>query len=237
MSDEWDADDFEPPSFNAKGVVSDKWEGEDEDQDVKDNWEDSEEEKERNKSEGTEGSAYQRPKKKSLADRIAEKEAKRVQQLEEEKARNREPTAEEKLNEKIRLRKVQEAADLKNAQEIFGVKNAKSIESMYPETEEEFKLFKDALKTKITEFEASRMYPGFIENLFQELAIGLQPEDLKKVGTALTGIYHEKEKQRKEAERKKKKKQKAIVKVERKGDLDLIGGVGEYDYDDGEDFM
>lgn len=30
-----DADDFEPPSFNPKGVVSDKWEGEDEDQDVK----------------------------------------------------------------------------------------------------------------------------------------------------------------------------------------------------------
>ncbi|XP_067665125.1 eukaryotic translation initiation factor 3 subunit J-like [Haliotis asinina] len=237
MSDDWDAEDFEPPSFNTKSVVSDKWEGEDEEEDVKDSWEDSEEEKEKKENANT-GSAYQRPKKKPLAERIAEKEAKRVQQLQEEKERNREPTAEEILNEKIRLRKIQEASDLKHAQEIFGVtRNVKTIESMYPETEEEFKQFKDALKTKITEFEASKMYPAFIENLFQELAIGLQPEDLKKVGTALTGIYHEKEKQRKEAEKKKKKKQKAIVKVERKGDLDLIGGVGEYDYDDGEDFM
>ena len=50
MSDAWDADDYEPPAASGGVSVkpSDKWEGEDEDDDVKDAWDaDSDEEDEK----------------------------------------------------------------------------------------------------------------------------------------------------------------------------------------------
>ncbi|KAK5915417.1 hypothetical protein OYC64_015670 [Pagothenia borchgrevinki] len=44
---DWDAETFEPEEPNKKAAVVDKWEGEDDEDDVKDNWDDDEEEKEK----------------------------------------------------------------------------------------------------------------------------------------------------------------------------------------------
>ena len=79
MSDaDWDADDFEPvvkPAGPPK-AFQDKWEGEDEDDDVKAAWDASSEEEDNSKG-SEEGKAVQRKKKKKLHEILAEKEAAR----------------------------------------------------------------------------------------------------------------------------------------------------------------
>lgn len=187
----------------------------------------------------SESQAYQRPKKKPLADRIAEKEAQKKKE-EEEKARLKEEkkdlTAEEKLAEKIRLKKIQEQGDLSLAKGLFGVSES-SIDKMIPTTEEEFRQFGEALKSKITFFEESKFYSAFAEKLISDLALGLSVDDVKKLGTSINTLYHEKERQRKEQDKKKKKKSKATIRVDKPDDFDLIGDAsGNYGYDD-DDFI
>nr|XP_053656902.1 eukaryotic translation initiation factor 3 subunit J-A-like [Cherax quadricarinatus] len=73
MSDvEWDADDFEPPKV-APALPTDKWDGEDEEDDIKDNWDDEEEERKEATIDTT--TAQVKKKKKKLSEIIAEKEA------------------------------------------------------------------------------------------------------------------------------------------------------------------
>merc|ERR1712158_174203 len=79
MSDaEWDADDYEPQTSTLDTKPkTDKWEGEDEDDDVKDSWD--KESDDEDTSKGSEDSnsikAVQRKKKKKLHENIAEQEA------------------------------------------------------------------------------------------------------------------------------------------------------------------
>merc|ERR1712170_260850 len=80
MSDaEWDADDFEPPKASAGAATGfkDKWDGEDEDDDVKAAWDASSEEEDSKSSENS-VKAVQVKKKKKLHEIIAEKEAKKA---------------------------------------------------------------------------------------------------------------------------------------------------------------
>jgi len=232
--DDWENEDFEPTVQKAPAAQTDKWEGEDEDDDVKDNWEDEDEEK---TEESTEGKAYQRPKKKPLADRIAEKNAAKLEAEKAKAAQNRVLTAEEKLAEKIRLQKIQEEADLKNAKELFGVSDgaSKGIDSMYPETKEQFDEFSAALKNKITFFESSKLYGEFMEKFINDVSVSLPVDSIKKIGIALNSLYHEKDRLRKEQAKSKKKKQKATIRVDKTDDLGLADGTGAYYNDDVDD--
>lgn len=237
--DDWEKEDYEP-EVPVVAVAGDKWDGEDADDGVKDNWEDSEDENKPESEQGSkEGGAYQRPKKKPLAERIAEKNRQKVEAAAASKAAKKEMSAEDKLAEKIRLQKVQEAADLKNAEELFGVGDSASkgaIDKMLPETKEEFDQLAEALKTKITFFESSKEYGDFVEKLINDLSVTLPVEVIKKIGVTLNTLYHEKERMRKEAAKSKKKKQKAVVRIER-DDLGLADGSGADYFDDGEDFI
>ncbi|BFY97174.1 hypothetical protein BsWGS_00214 [Bradybaena similaris] len=241
MSDDWEQEDFEPTIPGAVVAATDKWEGEDEEEDVKDNWEDEEEEKKQEESEEnkstTQTGAYQRPKKKPLAERIAEKS--KVKQQEEEK--QKELTAEEKLAERIRIQKIQEEGDLTLAKGLFGVGDGHGggIDGMYPETKEQFDQFGEALKAKITFFESSKLYSAFVEKLIQDISLTLPADDIKKIGIALNTLYHEKERQRKEqAKTQKKKKVKASIRVDKADDLGLmdVASAGTY-YDEDDDFI
>ncbi|XP_041364389.1 eukaryotic translation initiation factor 3 subunit J-A-like isoform X1 [Gigantopelta aegis] len=242
MSDSWDSEEFVTPKKVV--AVTDKWAGEDADDDVKDDWEqnDGNKEEEKGKEKEKTGGAYQRPKKKPLAERIAGKETKKKQMQEEvvvTEMSKKEMTPAERHSEKMRLRKVQEEADLRLAREAFGITDKKvsdsGIDSMFPSTEEEFVAFENALKTKITEFESSKFYASFLEKLFTDLTLGLQVEDCKKIGSVINSIHHEKEKQKKELEKKKKKKSKMSVNVERKDDFDFgVGGDYNAYEDDGD---
>ncbi|GBN86899.1 hypothetical protein AVEN_158649-1 [Araneus ventricosus] len=118
---DWENEDFEP--VLKKPVVSDKWEGEDEDDDVKDNWDDEEEEGKEEKPDQN-MVAVQPKKKKSLAQIIAEKEEKKRKEVEEKmkllEVNKKELTPEERLAHKLKQQKLQEEADLQLAKETFG---------------------------------------------------------------------------------------------------------------------
>ena len=101
----------------------DKWDGEDEDDDVKAAWDASSEEEDSKSSENS-VKAVQVKKKKKLHEIIAEKEAKKALEEEEAAAAKAEKeaanTPEGKLAQKLRAQKIAEAQDLQMARELMG---------------------------------------------------------------------------------------------------------------------
>ena len=108
-----DADGFQP----GKVEPTDKWEGEDEDDDIKDAWDksDSEDDISKDSNSGENKITKTKPKKK-LADKIAEREALK----EKERAARAPMTEEEKLAEKLRLQKLEENANIQLARDMCG---------------------------------------------------------------------------------------------------------------------
>uniref|UniRef100_A0A6I8NZQ2 Eukaryotic translation initiation factor 3 subunit J n=1 Tax=Ornithorhynchus anatinus TaxID=9258 RepID=A0A6I8NZQ2_ORNAN len=206
-SDSWDADTFsvEEPVRKAAGGGGgggDRWEGEDEDDDVKDNWDDDEEEKKETTEVKPETKVSE---KKKIAEKIKEKERQQKRRQEEIKKRLEEPeepkelTPEEQLADKLRLKKLQEESDLELAKETFGVTTTtvSGIDAMNPISRDDFTEFGRLLKDKITQYEKSFYYPGFLEALVRDICISLEIDDLKKVTNSLTVLCSEKQKQEK----------------------------------------
>uniref|UniRef100_G1Q778 Eukaryotic translation initiation factor 3 subunit J n=3 Tax=Myotis TaxID=9434 RepID=G1Q778_MYOLU len=248
-SDSWDADTFsvEDPvrKVGAGGTAGgDRWEGEDEDEDVKDNWDDEEEEK---KEEAEVKPEVKISEKKKITEKIKEKERQQKKRQEEIKKRLEEPeetkvlTPEEQLADKLRLKKLQEEADLELAKETFGVTNTVfGIDAMNPSSREDFTEFGKLLKDKITQYEKSLYYASFLEALVRDVCISLEIDDLKKITNSLTVLCSEKQKQEKQSKAKKKKK--GVVpggglKATMKDDLADYGGYDGGYVQDFEDFM
>ncbi|XP_016357578.1 eukaryotic translation initiation factor 3 subunit J-B isoform X1 [Sinocyclocheilus anshuiensis] len=262
-SDDWDVENFEPsePIRSGAGQL-DRWEGEDEEEDVKDNWDDDEEEeKEEEKKVEQKKAELKPPEKKKLSDKIKEKEILQKNKQDELKNMMKETVSEtlsteEQHAEKLRLKKLQEEADMELAREVFGKKtcvdpaaanasttvittnNASGIEAMCPSSKDDFVAFENLLKDKITQFEKSVHYSSFLESLFRELCISLEVDDLKKINNSLSVLLSEKQRQEKEKKANKKKKKGVVpgggLKATMKDDF--------ADYDDGygndfDDFM
>jgi len=239
MSDvEWDDEGFEPPARTV--VAKDRWEGEDED-DVRDNWEDdNEEDEDENKpTDNGQVNAVAAKKKKSLKERIAEKEEqKRLEQEQRRKELEDEVddvqlSPAEMAAEKARQRQLQEESDLLLAVETFGVSDGLrgQIDSMEPSSKDDFDKFEELLRTKITKYEKSPHYVPFLESLFRQVTIDLEADDIKRLGSTLTALSNEKAKQQK-GTKGKKKKQKASLVVGKDTD-DVLAETGGYDeYDD-----
>ncbi|XP_053318489.1 eukaryotic translation initiation factor 3 subunit J [Spea bombifrons] len=244
-ADSWEVDNFEPEEVKPKAaVVVDRWEGEDEEEDVKDNWDDEEPE-DANKQE-PQKSEQKVTEKKKLSEKIKEKEKQQKKRQEELKKRleeSQEPqelSPEEQLAEKLRLKMLQEESDLELAKEAFGVVSVTGIDAMKPSTREDFTEFGKQLKEKITQYEKSLYYPGFLEALVRDICISLEVEDLKKISNSLTVLCSEKQKQEKQSKAKKKKK--GVVpgggfKATMKNDLEDYGGLDEGYAREYEDFM
>nr|CAD7197409.1 unnamed protein product [Timema douglasi] len=114
-------DNFEPKAIPSSATVPvHKWEGEDEDDEVKDNWEDEEEEEEEKKD--IEKQEPLKPVvkkgKKALLEKIEEKEQRKREKVEKQPKRE-ELTSEEIQAEKLRQQKLQEESDLLVAMETF----------------------------------------------------------------------------------------------------------------------
>ncbi|XP_028291099.1 eukaryotic translation initiation factor 3 subunit J-B [Gouania willdenowi] len=244
---DWDADSFEPeePTKKAAVVVQDKWEGEDEEDNVRDNWDDEEEDEEK-KAEVTK-TVVKVSEKKKLIEKIKEKEnrlkKKQQEQKEMELVNAPELTPEEQLADKLRVKKLQEDADLELAKDAFGVSSTSNvvsgIDAMCPSSREDFTDFEKLLKEKISQFEKSVHYSNFLESLFRELCISLEVDDLKKISNSLSAVLTEKQKQ--EKQNKGKKKKKGVVpgggfKAQLRDDLDYAEFDGGY-AQDYEDFM
>ncbi|KAM9861221.1 eukaryotic translation initiation factor 3 subunit J-B [Aulostomus maculatus] len=243
---DWDADNFEPDEPIKKAAALDKWEGEDEDEDVKDNWDDEEDEESKKKEvKKTETKVSE---KKKLSEKIKEKEnrlRKKQQELNMKQSLDKEEelSAEEELAEKLRVRKLQEDADLELAKDAFGIGSTSNsvagIDAMSPSSKEDFTEFEKLLKEKISQFEKSVHYSSFLDSLFRELCISLEVDDLKKISNSLSVLLSEKQKQ--EKQNKGKKKKKGVVpggglKAQMRDDLDYAEFDGGY-AQDYEDFM
>nr|XP_058945101.1 eukaryotic translation initiation factor 3 subunit J-like isoform X2 [Pocillopora verrucosa] len=248
---DWDDEDFEPQDFSVK--QSDKWEGEDEeDQDVKENWFDEEEDSEK-KSEPSENQTAapqaKVKKRKTIKQAIQDKEDKAKEralkkQEENQSAQEKELTEEEQLAEKLRRQKLVEDADLELAKQAFGVKDdigSKSIDDMKPSTKEEFVELSQLLVGKLSNYESNAEYVPFLEMLFRDLCASLDAEDVKRIGSTINVLSSEKLKAQKAKKGKKAVKKATLsgasAKAGRKEDLDAFGG-GNYDYgDEFDDFM
>merc|ERR1711915_148176 len=238
MSDiEWDVDDFEPPP-NKAPAATDKWEGEDEEEEIRDNWDDEDEERER--SGDPTSSAPAKSKKKKLADKIAEKEAKQQEEIEKRRKeledKSRTETPEEKLEEKLRLQKIQEDADLELANDLVGSTVEEGENKVLDEIDlsdrDGLQSFRKALVAKIRStdrLEKRPFFVNFVEELSRDLCENLELEEVKRVSSVLNSLYNEKVKASKPKSKKKGNKPKLNV---AQGAIIDIGNDYGAEYDD-----
>ena len=139
-----------------------------------------------------------------------------------------------KLEEKLRLQKLQEENDLKLAADMLGLGGSGGgvIDSMNPSTKEEFENLTKAITDKVNTFDSSELYQDFVEDLVKNLCMGLTCQTLKKCKTHVEAFHSAKLKEEKAAKDKSKK-----GKTEKKS-LKMDSATGYYDgYDDMDDFM
>lgn len=232
MAGEWDVE-----NTNENFTLSlhlNKWEGEDEEEDVKDSWEDVDEvKKDVEKPAEIQPKAKPKPKK-ALAERIEERERKAREELEQKsKEKEESMTPEEKRAEQLRRQRLQEEADLRLAMETFGVTDDAgfSLDNTVPNSKEEFDQYLGALSLKMNQFSKHTEYPLFAEELIKCIAVSLSPGSLKKVKTLIDNLFIEKQKM--EKGKKSKAKGKAKLKIE--GDSVLLNA--DYVFDEYDDFM
>jgi len=227
----WDDEDYEPeePKTAAAvgGGLADRWSGEDEDEDgLMDNWDDDPVEKE------TSGVPKSQPKKKkTLAEKIAEKEeAKKAELL----ARMAEQEAPREMTEAEKQRK-QEEDDLEIAKDAFGVDDVlpgvKTIDNFEPKSKDDFIELSAMIVEKLSKLEYKSDYGFFLETLVRDSCAGREPEDIKKISNTLTLLANEKQKLNK-ADKNKGKKKAAATKKNTLASGKGVGKMGNDDYDD-----
>lgn len=241
MDVSWDADNFEP-KLPTTLTTSNKWEGEDEEETVKESWEDEEEEKKDEEKTDVPAPPPAKPKKR-IQDKIAEKE-----RLEREKAERvsvekvEELTPEQKLAEKLRAQKLQEESDLRLAMETFGVTaetGVGRIDGFQPTTKAEFTEFADMLTKKICLYKAREEFPTFIDEFMRNIVVQLPSADIKRIKMTVDNLYIEKQKSEKMDKSKKPNKGKGKAKLKVEGDnahLNQYDSYGNFD-DEFDDFM
>lgn len=240
--DEWDSDNFTVKHKPAAPTLNrNKWEGEDEEEDVKDNWEEDEEEEKKDveKQETVKAVQYKKPQK-NLQEKIAEKERllreEAQRKAEAREALNKTLSPAEILAEKKRQQKLQEEADLIVAMETFGASEpmASTLDAMNPESKEDFDIFRDALVKKISVYNKSVFFTKFAEELVRNICVHLSSNDLKSLKNTIENMFLEKVKVEKGDKTKKKGgKGKAKLKVEGENVLvDEYAAYGDFDYDD-----
>nr|CAD7394805.1 unnamed protein product [Timema cristinae] len=241
MDEEWENDNFVPKAIPSSATVPvHKWEGEDEDDEVKDNWEDEEEEEEKKDIEKQEHlKPVVKKGKKALLEKIEEKEQRKREKVEKQPKRE-ELTSEEIQAEKLRQQKLQEESDLLVAMETFGVAQTSTgtgIDAMNPSSIEEFNELQEALSKKVQQYTKSEHFPEFAENLIRNICVNLSSYDLKKLKTTIENMFLEKSKVEK-GDKAKKNKGKAKAKLRVEGENSLVNEYSAYaDYDDFDDFM
>jgi len=230
MGDEWE----KGVNSSPKAVVANKWDDEDEDDDIKDNWDDEEEDRSEPSAPSSQSvpnvSKLNANKKKML--KIAEKERK-----EQERLNARPKTTEEVLAEKLERQRLQEEADLLLAKEAFGEESASKSGSgldISLNTKEDFDSFRKSLVEKLILYDKSPHFVNFLENLFRELCVSIESDDIKRLSSSLTALFNEKVKAQKVGTNKKKKGKGVSVRVERNDDF----GVGVNDnFEEFDDFI
>ncbi|KAL1920955.1 uncharacterized protein VTP21DRAFT_11590 [Calcarisporiella thermophila] len=250
MSD-WENEDFEEPQ-NVTIPPKKRWDDEDvDDNDIKDSWEEEEEELDDWEQE-------EKPVKKKvpLAQKIAERkaaeEAKRLEEEEMQRAEKARIEEENKIPASERRRALELQADLENTSDLFSGVNIKDketalkLDTMNPTTKEQFEEFSRLLVERIQRHQKEKPYAHFIENLVRELCRPLRDVECRKISSSISALASEKQREAKANTKTSKKKSNAKPSLGGGGakttlkDYDAIGYSGsaaavDYDYDD--DFM
>ncbi|XP_067002591.1 eukaryotic translation initiation factor 3 subunit J [Anabrus simplex] len=233
MDEEWDAEAKQLPV--APVVGANKWVGEDEEEDVKDNWEDDEEEEKKDveKQEPAVKTVQPKKPKKIRAEKIEEKEQRELERR--VKLEQTELTAAEKQAEKLLRQKLVEESDLRVAMETFGASEStgNGIDAMNPSSKEEFDELQEALTKKLNLYNKSSHFPTFAEELIRNICVNLSSHDLKKLKTTVENMFLEKTKQEK-GDKVKKNKGKGKAKLKVEGENQTLD---YFEYDDYDDFM
>lgn len=237
----WDDEEFEPTESAANtSAAKDKWDGEDEDEDAPDNWWSDEEGEDKNKENVPKS---QPKKKKTLGEKIAEREEKQKEERRQESLRrlqeqedNRELTSEER-------KKMQEESDLELAMDTFGVAedhavaapvlpDQRTIDNFTPTNKEEFNELSKMIVQKLAKLEGRIEYGSFLETTVRDACAGCEPDVIKKISSTLNSLATEKQKLIKEKTKGKKKTGAAANKTLKTGK----GVKGDMDYDDYGDY-
>ncbi|TPX71054.1 hypothetical protein SpCBS45565_g01299 [Spizellomyces sp. 'palustris'] len=245
MSD-WDEEDQEFAIPSIPVLNKGAWDDEDADDDeVKASWEDSDED-EPKKEESKPVVAAPVKKKKTIAQKLAERKAEEERKKAELATKRAENNAEQDNEEtpeerKARLQRAVLDSDLENAKDLFGGISAPTeetstskIETMNPNSQAEFDDYEKACMEKFSAFDKKTHYSYFVESLIRDLLVPLNVDDTRRISSSITAMINEKQKAQKEIGKKKKGK-KATLKTTPSGDMDTTN----YDdvYDEFEDFM
>ncbi|KAI8075797.1 eukaryotic translation initiation factor 3 subunit J [Gilbertella persicaria] len=217
-----------------------QWDDEDAEDNVKESWEDSDQEE----TEMPKKAAPVIKKKVPLKQKIAEKQAAEEQKKKELEAKKlaKEQEPEESDYERLqRLRRLELEADMANATDLFsGVTVAdmkdKPIEEWKPKNRVELDAYRKKVVEIVTAASKSINYGWFIDELLHDIAYPLKDTEVKKVASSLTVIANEKQRLAKEATKKGKTKGKPqLVAAGKNAAAD--DRYGDNDYDDYDDFM
>jgi len=226
----WD----DTPDDFVSAPVSNQWSGEDEDN-VAESWD----------AEAPAKPAVIAPKpKKTKEEKIAEREAKRRQELEDREKRAAEEAAANSMTE-LQRQQISRKAELDLLGNTFGDQGEKgragTLESLHPTTKEEFGQLSQFLQEKILSLDKSPHYVVFLEGLIRGVIANVDVDSLRKLSGVINTYSNEKQKNEKHKP-KAKKTVKANIKVTKAVDAmaDLGGdaAVGEeYYHSEEEDFM
>lgn len=207
--------------MSLEDIVSrQKWQEEDDGgEDVKDNWEDEDEEPPKPVPK-----ADQPPKAKPFNKRAAQKAG----ELNNES--NKPLTAQELREKRLQEEKAQKESDFRLTKQMLGMED-KDIALEFPlSTKEDFDNFHKNLVHKLWCYDKSPHYPNLLERLFRDLCAPLEADELKSLSSTVNALFNEKVKVNKNKPKKKAIKGLAL-KVERNqlNDRD--------DYDELDDIM
>lgn len=201
-------------------ITRSKWQDEEDDiEDVKDNWEDEDEEPpkpvpvETKKTAAGGTRAKRGPIKSDLGDASS--------------SNNRTLTAQEIRDKKLLDEKLQKESDLKLTKQMLGMED-KDLELEFQlNTKEDFDKFHKNLVHKLWCYDKSPHYYLLLDKLFRDLCVPLEADELKNLSSTLNALFNEKVKVSK-AKPKKKGAKGLAIKMER-NNLDRNDYVDELD--------
>lgn len=206
MSD-WENSDKEEEAVKPVKVVKSKWEGEDEEEQVASDWDESSEEE---KPKST--AVAPPPKKKgTLKQKLAQKEAEKAARIARGEF-NEDELVEMHPQERARIDREKELqSDLKNAADLFGglgvgTSSLQDIVRLDPKTKEDFQTLSTLIVEHIIKPHQSKpLYHQFVEMHVKELALPLKDVEVRKAASTLTTLANEKQKEAKDKASGKKK--------------------------------
>jgi len=242
---DWDSENYEPPSVanTAAAATLNKWDGEEEEDNIKDSWEDEEDEK-RKQEQSKKKDQTKKPKTK-LELRIEERERRenerlcgRVKEIQEELAfevDTSDMTPDEIKEHNARRKKLQDELEVELAKEMLGVPDDDvSLDGLRPQTKEEFSALGDAIYSKLSIYKDSDHFPQLVDDLILKLCVIISSSDLKKLKISIDNLFVEKLKLEKAQEKTKKVKGKgkARLRIEGESKYDEFSAYTVDDYDD-----